>query len=119
MELIAEEATTTGRFSAVNAVQFIVSILRLSTGRTGCCYKTAPSHPSVLLQEEMAKQQAIILPHSPDLAQCNLFFFSCLKEKLHGCLFQSAKGIASATSEAVWDRPAKICQQYFQQLYQR
>jgi hypothetical protein len=47
-------------------------------------YKNAPAHRSVLVQEELAKQQVTVLPHlpySPDLAPCNFFFLSPLERK--------------------------------------
>jgi hypothetical protein len=69
-----------------------------------------------------AKQQVTVLPHHPcslDLAPRDLFFFPCLKEKLHGHRFLSTKEIVSATREAICDLPANIIQQCFQQLYQR
>jgi hypothetical protein len=46
------------------------------------------------------------------------FSFSALKTKLCGRQFQSAEEIVTATKEAVWDLPANIFQQCFQQLYQ-
>jgi hypothetical protein len=75
----------------------------------------------LLVQEELPKQQVTILPHHPcslDLTPCDFFFFPRLKEKLCGRQFLSAKEVA-ATREAVWDLPADIFQQCFQQLYQR
>jgi histone-lysine N-methyltransferase SETMAR len=75
----------------------------------------------VLVQKELAKQQVTVLPHPPystDLAQSNFFFFPCLKEKLRGHQFQSAKEIITATREAVQDLPTNVFQQCFQQLYQ-
>jgi hypothetical protein len=42
-----------------------------------------------------------------------------LKEKLRGRRFLSAEKIVAAIREAVWDLPADIFQQCFQQLYQR
>jgi hypothetical protein len=73
------------------------------------------------VQEELPKQQVSILPHhpySPDLAPCNFFFFPRLKEKLRGRRFLLAEEVA-ATREAIWDLPANIFQQCFQQVYQR
>jgi hypothetical protein len=81
-----------------------------------------PAHHSTLVQEELVKQQVIVLPrppYSPDLAQCDFFFFPHLKGKLRWRRFQSAKEIVTATREAVQDLPANIFQQYFQQLYKR
>jgi hypothetical protein len=51
---------------------------------------------------------------TPDLKQCDLFFFLHLKEKLCGHRFQSAKEIITAKREAVQDLPANIFQQCFQ-----
>jgi hypothetical protein len=51
------------------------------------------------------------------LAPCDFFFFPRLNEKLCGRQFQSAE-IVTATREAVWDLPANIFEQCFQQLYQ-
>jgi hypothetical protein len=76
----------------------------------------------LLVQEELPKQQVTILPRHPcslDLAPCDFFFFPRLKEKLRGRRFLSAKEIVAATREAVWDLPANIFQQCFQQLHQR
>jgi hypothetical protein len=84
-------------------------------------YDNATAYCSVLVQEELAKQQVTALPHypySPDLALCDFFFFPCLKERLCGCRFQSVEEIITATKEAVRDFPANIFQQCFQQLYQ-
>jgi histone-lysine N-methyltransferase SETMAR len=50
-------------------------------------HDNAAAHRPVLVQEVLAKQQVIILPHPPystDLTPCNFFFFSVLKEKLRG-----------------------------------
>jgi hypothetical protein len=50
-------------------------------------HDNAPAHHSMLVQEELAKQQVTVLPHppySPDLAPCDFFFFPRLKEKLSG-----------------------------------
>jgi hypothetical protein len=76
----------------------------------------------LLVQEELPKQQVTVLPHHPcslDLAPCDFFFFPRLKEKPRGSRFLSAEEIVAATREAVWDLPANIFQQCFQQLYQR
>jgi hypothetical protein len=84
-------------------------------------HDSVPAHHFVLVQEELAKQLVTVLPqppYSPDLAPCDIFFFPCLKEKLCGCRFQSAEEIVTATRETVWDLPANIFQQCFQQLYQ-
>jgi hypothetical protein len=64
----------------------------------------APAHHSVLAQEELAKQQVTVLPHplySPDLTPCDISFFPCLKEKLHGHRFQSAEEIITAARESL------------------
>jgi hypothetical protein len=48
-------------------------------------HDNAPTHRSVLVQEELTKQQVSILPHPPhssDLVPCDFFFFPHLKEKL-------------------------------------
>jgi histone-lysine N-methyltransferase SETMAR len=71
-------------------------------------HNNAPAHRSVLVQEELAQQQVTVLPHPPDppdLAPCDFFFFSHLKEKLCGCRFQSAKKIITATRAAVRNLP--------------
>jgi histone-lysine N-methyltransferase SETMAR len=84
-------------------------------------HNNAPAHRSALVQEELAKQQVTVLPHpsySPELTPCNFFFFPRLKEKQRGHQFQSAEEIVTTTREAVWDLPANIFQQCFQQLYQ-
>jgi transposase len=50
----------------------------------------APAHRSMLVQEEMAKQQNTVLPHppySPDLAPCDFFFFPRLKVNYMGIDF--------------------------------
>jgi hypothetical protein len=76
----------------------------------------------VFAQAEPVKQQVTVFPHlacSPDLAPSDFFFFSHLKGKLCGSLFQLAEEIATATSEAIQDLPANIFQQCFQQQYQR
>jgi histone-lysine N-methyltransferase SETMAR len=85
-------------------------------------HDNAPAHRYVLVQEELAKQQATVVPHppySPDLTQCDIFFFPHLKEKLCGRRFQSAEKIVTARREAIQDLPADIFQQCFQQLHQR
>jgi transposase len=84
-------------------------------------YDNAPAYRSVLVEEKLAKQQVTVLPHppySPDLASCNFYSFPHLKEKLRGRQFQFAEEMVTATREAVWDLPANIFQQCFQQLYQ-
>jgi hypothetical protein len=81
----------------------------------------APAHHSVLVQEELAKQQVTVLPHppySPDLTPCDFFYFPSLKEKLCGHRYQQAEEIVTTTREAIRDLPANIFQQCFQQLYQ-
>jgi hypothetical protein len=81
---------------------------------------TAAYH-SVLIQGDLAEQQVTVLPHhpnSPDHTPCDFFVSPLLKEKLHKCWFQSAKEIITATKEAIWDLPAYIFEQCFQQLYQ-
>jgi histone-lysine N-methyltransferase SETMAR len=80
------------------------------------------AHGFVLVQEVLAKQQVTVLPHPPyssDLAPCDFLFFSPLERKLRGRQFQSAEEVVTATREAIWDLPADIFQQCFQQLYQR
>jgi hypothetical protein len=65
----------------------------------------------LLVQEELPKQQVTVLPQHPsslDLAPCDFFFFSRLKEKLRGRRFLLAEEIVAATREAVWDLPANI-----------
>jgi histone-lysine N-methyltransferase SETMAR len=82
-------------------------------------HDNAPADHSVLVQEELEKQQITVLPHppySPDLAPCDIFFFPCLKGKLCGRRFQSAEEIVTPTREAVRDLPANIFQHCFQQL---
>ena len=44
-------------------------------------------HRSTLVQEELARQQVVVLlqpPYSPDLSLCDFFLFLRLKEKLRG-----------------------------------
>jgi histone-lysine N-methyltransferase SETMAR len=85
-------------------------------------HDNAPARRSMLVQEELAKQQVTVLPHPPyssDLTPCDFFFFPHVKEKLCGRQFQSAEEIITATREAVRDLPANIFHQCFQQLYQR
>jgi hypothetical protein len=77
-------------------------------------HDNAPAHQSVLVQEELAKQQGTVLPHcpySPDPTSCNFILFPCLKEELRGHRFQSAEEIVIATREAIWDLLANIFQQ--------
>jgi histone-lysine N-methyltransferase SETMAR len=41
-------------------------------------HNTIPAHHSLLIEEELAKQQGTVMPHppySPDLTPCDLFFF--------------------------------------------
>jgi hypothetical protein len=74
-----------------------------------------------LSKRSYQKEQVTVLPHHPcslDLATCDFFFFLRLKEKVRGRQFLSAEEIVAATEEAVWDLPANIFQQWFQQLYQ-
>jgi hypothetical protein len=76
-------------------------------------------HKGFACQEELPKKQVTVSPHHPcslDLAPCDFFFFPRLKEKLHGHRFLLAEEIVAATREAVWDLPANIFQQCFQQL---
>ena len=76
---------------------------------------SAPAHYSVLVQEELAREQVTVLPHlpySPDLAPCNFFLFPHLKAKLWGHRFHSA-------AKVIRDLPANIFERCFQQLYQR
>jgi histone-lysine N-methyltransferase SETMAR len=83
-------------------------------------HDSAPAHRSVLVKEELAKQQVTALlhpPYSPDLAPCDFFFFPRLKEKLCGHRFQSAEAIDTAIRDVVQVLPENIFQQCFQQLY--
>ncbi|KAJ4451915.1 hypothetical protein ANN_03393 [Periplaneta americana] len=85
-------------------------------------HDNAPTHRSVLVQEELARQQVTILPHplySPDLAPCDFFLFPRMKATLRGRRFHSSEEVMTATREAIRDLPANIFQQCFQQLYQR
>jgi histone-lysine N-methyltransferase SETMAR len=48
-------------------------------------HDNAPAHRSILVQEELARQQITVLPHppySPDLASCDFFLFHHLKAKI-------------------------------------
>jgi hypothetical protein len=77
----------------------------------------APAHRAVHVQEEMAGQQATILPHppySPHLAPCDFFFLPHFIERLCGCQFQLVKEFVPATKDFLVD----IFQHCFQQLYQ-
>jgi histone-lysine N-methyltransferase SETMAR len=83
-------------------------------------YDNTPTHHSAC-PRGVAKLHVTVLshpPYSPDLAPCDFFFFLGLKEKLHDYQFESAEEIVTATRDSVWDLPAKIFQQCFQQLYQ-
>jgi hypothetical protein len=55
MEFIPEGATVNKhhykRSFVIYTVQFIVSILSFSRGRTGCCYMTAPLHIALCLSK--------------------------------------------------------------------
>jgi hypothetical protein len=77
-------------------------------------HNNAPALPSVLVQEELAKQNVTVLPQRPcstDLAQYDFFFFPCLKRKrLRGSRFQSAEENITATREAVRDLPPNVFQ---------
>jgi hypothetical protein len=62
-------------------------------------HDSTSAHCSVLVQEELAKQQVTILPHlpySPDLTLCDFFSSLLLKEKLYVRQFQSTKEIVTA-----------------------
>jgi hypothetical protein len=50
-------------------------------------HDSTTAHCSVLVSEELAKQQVTVLPQPPystDLAPCDFFFFPRLEGKLHG-----------------------------------
>ena len=83
-----------------------------------------PAYRSVLVQEELARQQITTFPHppySPDLAPCDFSLFSRMKALLHGRKFHSAEEVMTATRDAVRDLPASMFQWCYQQLqaYQR
>ncbi|KAJ4450365.1 hypothetical protein ANN_01786 [Periplaneta americana] len=85
-------------------------------------HDNAPAHRSILVQEELARQQVAVLPHppySPDLAPCDFFLFPLMKSILRGRNFYAAEKVMTATREAIRHLPANIFQQCFQQLHQR
>lgn len=87
-------------------------------------HDNAPAHRSVLVQEELARQQITVLPHppySPDLAPCDFFLFPRLKEKLRGRRFHSPEEIITATKDALQEISdnANNFQTCFQRLYER
>ena len=56
-------------------------------------YDNATALQSVIVQEELERQQVVVIPHppySPDLAPCDFVHFHRLKENLRGRRFQSA-----------------------------
>ena len=80
-----------------------------------------PAHRSVLVQEELARQQVTVLPYppySPDLAPCDFCLFPCKKVLLCVHRFLSVEEVMTATREAVRDLPVNMFQRCFQQLYQ-
>ncbi|KAJ4434269.1 hypothetical protein ANN_22821 [Periplaneta americana] len=82
----------------------------------------APAHRSILVQEELVRQQVAVLPHppySPDLSPCDFFLFPLMKSILRGRNFYAAEKVMTATREAVRHLPANIFQRCFQQLHQR
>ncbi|KAJ4427945.1 hypothetical protein ANN_23957 [Periplaneta americana] len=85
-------------------------------------HDNAPAHRSILVQEELARQQVAVLPHppySPDLAPCDFFRFPLMKSILRGRNFYAAEKVMTATREAVRHLPANIFQRCFQKLHQR
>ena len=80
------------------------------------------SHRSVLVQEELSRQQVTVLqhpPYIPDVAPCDFCLFHRTKALLLGRKFHSAEEVIAATGEAVHNLPANMFQRCFQQLYQR
>jgi hypothetical protein len=58
-------------------------------------HDNSPAHCSVLVQEELAKQQVTVLPHPPyslDLAPCDFYFFPWLKKKATWALILVGRG---------------------------
>jgi transposase len=85
-------------------------------------HDNTPAHRTVLVQEELTKQEVTVFTHPPyssDLTPCDFFFLPHLKEELRGRPFQLAEDIVNATRKAVRDLPINIFQHCFQQLYQR
>ena len=77
----------------------------------------APSHRSVVVQEELATQEITVLPHTPyqrDLAPCDFLAFPNKKALLCGRRFHSAEEVMTATRKAVRDLPADMIQRCFQ-----
>lgn len=85
-------------------------------------HDNAPAHRSVLVQSELAKQSITVLPHppySPDLAPCDFFIFSRMKNQLRGRRFCSAEEVKTAATQALRSIPENAFQDCFQQLYRR
>ncbi|KAJ4425780.1 hypothetical protein ANN_27405 [Periplaneta americana] len=85
-------------------------------------HDNAPAHRSILVQEELARQQVAVLPHppySPDLAPCDFFSLSPHEINPGGRNFYAAEKVMTATREAVRHLPANIFQRCFQQLHKR
>ena len=54
--------------------------------------ENTPAHCSVLVLEELIRQQVTVLPHPPylpDVTPCNFFLFPRMKAILHGRRFHS------------------------------
>ena len=74
-------------------------------------HDNAPAHRSVLVQEELARQQVTVLPdppYSPDLAPCDFLYLSIMKALIRGRRFHSVDEIKTATREAVRDLPVNV-----------
>jgi len=65
-------------------------------------HDNAPVHNALGIQEFLAKNNIAVLeqpPYSPDLAPCDFFLFSKLKEVIKGTRFQDSEAIKPAVTK--------------------
>ena len=81
-------------------------------------HDNTPAYRSVLVQEELARQQVTVLQHPPYslyLTACDFCLFHRMIAFLRGRKFHLAEDLMAATREAVRDLPANTFQRWFQQ----
>ena len=82
----------------------------------------APVHNTILVTDYLTKMGIKTVPHrpyNPDLAPCDFWLFSKLKEKLRGCCYETTEEMKEAMTNAIDTRTEEDFHGAFQKLLER
>lgn len=126
-EFLRQGSTVTGAFYKDVLDRLLKRMRRvrpemLDSGNWCLLHDNAPSHKSIIVQQFLARRQAVTIdhpPYSPDLSPPDYFLFPKLKLKMKGQRYESIEAIEAAVTRELRSVEVEAFEKAFTDLYTR